>query len=218
VAVCLKPFCKYDDSLDAFGVHGVGGFLGALLTGILVAPQFYKAGSGSELATAELPRVLVQFLAATVAVVLAFVVTFVLVKFIDSVWGFCLDPRSESEGLDRSEHGEVGFDLGPALELAAERAPQEPRAARVPPDGQKRFTVVVQGAKNGELIHAWSDLCQAGPKPPSPEFRAVYPNVTTVQGNRFRFRGGDPAFMRQNLERLLQDNLTGFAIRAHVES
>jgi len=220
VAVCLKPFCKYDDSLDAFGVHGVGGFLGALLTGILVAPEFYKDGSGSELTktTAELPRVLIQFLAATVAVVVAFVVTFLLVKIIDGVWGFCLDPRSESEGLDRSEHGEVGFDLGPALELAAERAPQEPRAARVPPDGQKRFTVVVQGAKNGELIHAWSDLCQAGPKPPSPEFRAVYPYVTTVQGNRFRFRGGDPTFMRQNLERLLQDNLTGFAIRAHVES
>ena len=60
------------------------------------------------------------------------------------------EPRSESEGLDRSEHGEVGFDLGPALELAAEREPQEPRSAAVPPDGQRRFTVVVEGVKNGD--------------------------------------------------------------------
>jgi ammonium transporter, Amt family len=86
----------------------------------------------------------------------------------------------------------------------------------VPPDGQQRFTVVVEGAKNGDLIHAWSNLCQAGPRPPAPEFKAVYPFVTTVQGNRFRFRGGDPKDMRANLERLFTDQL-GAAVRAHVE-
>jgi ammonium transporter len=216
-AVCLKPSFKYDDSLDAFGVHGVGGFLGALLTGVFASAALYKAGSGSDLPTTDMPRVLVQLTAASVAVVYAFGVTLVLVKGIDLVWGFCLDPRSESEGLDRSEHGEVGFDLGPALESAPETAPQEPRPATVPPDGQKRFTVVVEGAKNGELIHAWSEMCQAGPKPPSEEFRAVYPYVTTVQGNRFRFRGGDPRAMRENLQRLFEDRLH-LAIQTHVES
>jgi Amt family ammonium transporter len=217
LAVCLKPFLRYDDSLDAFGVHGVGGFLGAVLTGLFASAALYKAGSGSELPTAEMPRVMVQFFTASVAVVYAFGMTAILVKGIDLAWGFCLDPRSESEGLDRCEHGEVGFDLGPALESAPELRPQEPRAATVPPNGQRRFTVVVEGAKRGDLIHAWSDMCQVSAQPPSSEFRAVYPYVTTVQGNRFRFRGGDPQNMRENLERLFQDRLH-LPVKTHVEN
>jgi ammonium transporter len=223
VAVCLKPFLKYDDSLDAFGVHGVGGFLGALLTGVFASEILWQAGAdvkdplGVLTADGRMSQVLVQLLAAVVAVVYAFVVSLLLVKGIDVAWGFCLDSRSESEGLDRSEHGEAGFDLGPSLELVPERAPQEPRAAAVPPNGQKRFTVVVEGVNNGDLIHAWSQLCQVGPEPPTPEFRSVYPYVTTVQGNRFRFRGGDAKLMRENLERLFQARLKGKPIRAHVE-
>jgi ammonium transporter len=221
-AVCLKPFFKYDDSLDAFGVHGVGGFLGALLTGVFASTILWQAGAGStdplgKLANGRMTQILIQLLAAVVAVVYTFGVSWLLVKGIDLVYGFCLDTKSENEGLDRSEHGEVGFDLGPALESVAERPPQEPRPAMVPPDGQARFTVVVEGASNDDLIHVWSDLCQAGPKPPSPEFRAVYPYVTTVQGNRFRFRGGDPKTMRVHLERLFQEQMEGTPIRTHVE-
>jgi Amt family ammonium transporter len=217
-AVCLKPILKYDDSLDAFGIHGVGGFVGALLTGVFANAVLFKAGSGSDLPPTELPRVLVQLLAAVAAGAYAFVMTLVLVKVIDLGWGFCLDARSENEGLDRSAHGEVGFDYGPVVEFAAEQA-HEPRPASVPPNGeQKRFTVVVEGPGNGDLIHAWSALCQAGAKPPSDEFRAVYPYVTTVQGNRFRFRGGNPVTMRENLQRLFQDQLDGTPIRTYVEN
>jgi hypothetical protein len=88
----------------------------------------------------------------------------------------------------------------------------------VPPNGQKRFTAVVEGASNGDLIHAWSELCQAGKQPPSPEFKAVYPYLTTVQGNRFHFRGGDPRTMRENLQRLFENRLDGSAIKVYVES
>jgi Amt family ammonium transporter len=222
VAVCLKPWCRYDDSLDAFGVHGVGGFLGALLTGVFANALLFKSGAGQDLPLKNpgggSAQFVAQLVAASVSAIFAFGLTFVIVKVIDATWGFCLEDKSEGEGLDRTEHGEVGFDLGPALELVPERAPQEPRAAMVPPNGDKRFTVVVEGASNGELIHSWSGLCQAGTKPPSQEFLAVYPYLTTVQGNRFRFRGGDPNAMRANLQRLFQNQLDGAAIKTHVEN
>jgi Amt family ammonium transporter len=222
VAVCLKPFCKYDDSLDAFGVHGVGGFLGAILTGIFASAVYIRAGAGPTAATGILDQglgaqVLVQFITCMVAVVFAFVVTYVLVLAIDRTWGFCLDDRGENEGLDRSQHGEVGFDLGPTLDLVRERSPQEPRHADVPPNGYKRFHVVVEGIKPQELKDIWSDLCQAGPKPVKPEFKAIYPFVTTVQGNRFTFRGGDPNAMRDNLTRLFELMLRGQPVRGRIE-
>jgi ammonium transporter len=220
VAVSLKPFIKYDDSLDAFGVHGVGGFLGALLTGFFVSSVYFTAGSGSELPDTHhgWPRPLIQLLAASVAVVYSFVISVVLVKGIDLVWGFCLNARSENEGLDRSEHGEVGFDLGPALDVVAERPMLEPRRADVPPNGFKRFTVVVDGPSNEVLAKTWSELCQAGPQPPTPEFRAIYPYLTTIKGNRFNFRGGDATVLSGNLQRLLQDRLSGASIKARVEA
>src|SRR5207302_8376567 len=142
----------------------------------------------------------VQFLAAGVAAAFSFLVTALLVKLIDMTVGFTLTPKAEGEGLDRALHNEVGFDLDAVDETVAARA--EPRAASVPPDGQRRFTVVVEGPKNGDLLHTWSALCQPKDGPPSPEFKAVYPYLTTVQGNRFRFRGGDPVLLREKLARL----------------
>ena len=76
---------------------------------------------------------------------------------------------------------------------------------------------MVQGPESRLLLKAWSQMCQAGPKPPTPQFKAVYPNLTTVQGNRFNFRGGDPTVMREALQHLFQDSLEGTAVRTHVE-
>jgi ammonium transporter len=225
-AVCLKPLVKYDDSLDAFGVHGVGGFLGAVLTGVLASYALWNNASGYTPATGlgklgvdwsegRAAQIGVQLLAAVSSAAYAFVMTIVLVKVIDLLWGFNLDAAAESEGLDQSQHGEVGFDLGP-VEEAPEVSLQEPRPATVPPDGRRHFTIVIDGPPKGELLHAWSQMCQAGAQPPSVEFRAVYPNVTTVSGNRFRFRGGEPEVMRENLRRLFQGRLDG-TIATHVE-
>jgi hypothetical protein len=225
-AVALKPVFKYDDSLDAFGVHGVGGFLGALLTGALASAALwmnangYTAADGIELgkvAQGWAAQLGMQLLAAVAAAVYGFVLTLVLVKVIDVVWGFNLDAKAEGEGLDRSEHGEVGFDLGPALEEVPEAPAHEPRPATVPPNGKRHFTVVVEGPPREELMQTWSALCQAGPQPPAEEFRAVYPYLTTVQGNRFNFRGGDPYHLRDSLQRLFQDRLDGTPIRTHIE-
>jgi ammonium transporter, Amt family len=223
VSVCLKPFFKYDDSLDAFGVHGVGGFLGAILTGVFVSAALYKAGSGSDLPEPKLfgeaaPQVVVQLFAATASVVYAFIMSLVLIKVIDLTWGFCLEAREENEGLDRTQHNEVGFDLSLATESSPMMETTEPQSARVPRSAPQRFSVVVDGVQNGELMHAWSGLCQPGNTPPEPEFKAVYPNVTTVQGNRFRFRGGDPKTMRDNLQILFRKRLGAAPLRAHVEN
>jgi Amt family ammonium transporter len=216
--VCLKPFFKYDDSLDAFGVHGVGGFLGAVLTGFFASAALFKDGSGSDLPKTfhDWPRPLVQLIAASVAVVFSFVVTVVLVKLIDSLWGFCLDPKAETEGLDHAEHGEAGFDFGLAYEQTSEAPPQEPRPALVPPNGRPHFTVVLDGVDHADMIRTWSNLCQANAHPPA-EFRALYPYVTTVQGNRFRFRGGDPAVLTASLEHLFTERLPGQKISARIE-
>jgi Amt family ammonium transporter len=211
--VCLKPSFKYDDSLDAFGVHGVGGFLGALLTGLFCSKAINDAG-----ADASFEQFKIQLTAASVAVVYAFGLTLILVKAIDIAWGFCLDLEAENEGLDRTQHGEVGFDLTLAYEQVAEMPPQEPRAAMTPPNGKGRFTVVVDGVNSHELMHTWSDLCQAGPQPTPAELNAVYPFVTTVKGNRFHFRGGDPATMSAALTRLFESRMRGQKVQARVES
>jgi hypothetical protein len=221
-AVCLKPLLKYDDSLDAFGVHGIGGLLGAILTGVFVSAVLVNNATGSSDSVSFLKdhgraaQIGLQVLAVLASSVYAFVGTAVLVLLIDKVWGFGLDARAEGEGLDHVEHGEVGFDLSPALEMAPEAPRHEPRAAAAPPNGKRHFTVVVEGAAPGELIHAWSEMCQAGQQP-APEFRAVYPYLTTVQGNRFNFRGGDPSEMRESMRRLFENRLGGAAIRTHVD-
>jgi ammonium transporter len=228
-AVCCKPRFKYDDSLDAFGVHGVGGFLGALLTGVLAnyllvnnalgsAPdKLQEVGKlGADWSAGRGEQMFVQAVAAIIAAGYAFVVSLVLVKGIDLLWGFGLSAESENTGLDRAEHNEVGFDFGlGAVEEIPETRPPEPRAARVPPDGHGRYTIVVEGPQQAELLHAWSEMCQAG-KPAAPAFRAVYPYVTTVQGNRFRFRGGDRVKMRTYMQDLFQDSL-GETVNTHVE-
>jgi ammonium transporter len=217
-SVLLKGVFKYDDSLDAFGVHGVGGFFGALLTGVFCYQAINASGADGLLRTGSPGQLGTQAVAAVAAAGYAFVMSLVLVKLVDVLCGFGTSPRAETEGLDRSEHGEVGFDLGLALEAAPDRPAHEPRPATRPPDGQKRFTVIVEGVDPQNLIRTWSDLCQVGSRPPSPEFRAVYPYVTTVLGNRFRFRGGDPEAMRDHLQALFKNRLGTAAVRTHLDN
>jgi ammonium transporter len=220
-AVCLKPLLRYDDSLDAFGVHGVGGFLGAVLTGVFCYPAINAVVADGLFATGSTAQVVTQLIAAAAAAAVAFAVSLVLVKAIDLAVGFTTDAESETIGLDRTEHGEVGFDFGPGLEVGTTTAAVEPKPASVPPDGQRRFSVVVEGVDPNALVRTWSELCKPGTQPPPAEFKAVYPYLTTVQGNRFRFRGGEPQLMKDNLERLLKSQLktsNAAGLRARVEA
>ncbi len=110
VAVVSKERLGYDDSLDAFGVHGVGGILGALLTGVLAEKAVNEAGKDGLLfgnAAAMVPQV-VGVLAVGVY---AAIVTYVLLKIIDKVVGLRVPVSDEREGLDSTEHGETGYAL-----------------------------------------------------------------------------------------------------------
>lgn len=95
-AVYLKHMLGYDDSLDAFGVHGVGGFVGAVLTGVF-AVKGIGGADGS---------VLLQLKGALFTVVYSGVLTFIILKVIDAIMGLRVPEEEEREGLDITQHGE----------------------------------------------------------------------------------------------------------------
>jgi Amt family ammonium transporter len=99
-ATSLKHVLGYDDSLDAFGVHGIGGMIGALLTGIF----FSKEISGVD--NTVLTQFLIQLKGVAVTVVYGFVASFVILKVIDLTIGLRVTEEQEREGLDISLHGE----------------------------------------------------------------------------------------------------------------
>jgi ammonium transporter len=232
-AVAAKSLLGYDDSLDAFGIHGVGGMLGAVLTGALVSLPLWAYGTGlepsafpgklNEAKTAvDVPaQIQVQLLATVAATVYSFLVTAVLVLGINATMGFTLKPEQESIGLDLTQHGEIGVDVGPDLEAVPGSASSEPKPATTPRvglnDPSKRFSVLVEGAATSEILAVWSEMCKKSDTPPKPEFSAVYPYITTVSENKFRFRGGDPIEMKRNLQILFDNALEGRAIVTHVE-
>ena len=109
--VLLKSRLGYDDSLDAFGVHGIGGAAGALLTGVFASTAFNASGKDGLLA-GNPGLVGTQLLGVGAAAAYAAVVTFVLLKVIDAVIGLRVDGDEEREGLDTVLHGESGYTLG----------------------------------------------------------------------------------------------------------
>jgi ammonium transporter len=324
LAVALKNVLGYDDSLDAFGVHGVGGFVGAVLTGVfcsgliqgasadgLLAFKQHRSqlaaitkddgkmlkdaqeaakkaddeakakeaaaasqvegltkavdeaqkkfndaepGKREELAKAlteakdklkevtgdidaakdaaavkadavkkietdktnlqaladkqdadgksATSQLFIQIKAAVISAVFAFVASLVLCALTHAMTlgNFKTDEQGESDGLDRTEHGEVGFDFSGATESVTVVG-TEPRAASEP-RGNGRFEVQLTGVDAKTLMKAWTDLCQPSESGPDSDFLAVYPYVTTVRGTTFRCRGGDPAKVAKKLESL----------------
>ena len=276
LAVALKNLLGYDDSLDAFGVHGVGGFVGAILTGVFctsaiagadgpfaynyhrsrlaelptliekaktdaatmddkdvaadkaaklealekekagleekIAKQDDTANGGKDKKTA-LSQLFIQLKAAVFAVVFAFVLSLALVFLTQAVTlgKFKADAHGEAVGLDRTEHGEVGFDFSAATESVTVVS-AEPRPATMP-RGNGRFLVQLSGADSAELMKVWTDLCQPKETLPDADFLAVYPHVTTVRGTTFQCRGGNPADIAKRLESLFT-RLTGKGVSA----
>ena len=106
----IKNKFGYDDSLDAFGVHGVGGTVGAILTGVFATKTITGGASGVlESGMAGMTLLRNQLIGVGASVVIAVVGTVVLLKIIDATMGLRVDQESELKGLDVAQHGEEGY-------------------------------------------------------------------------------------------------------------
>ncbi len=103
----LKRAMGYDDSLDVFGVHGVGGFVGAILTGVFTAEVFGGSGLENGIGT----QLGLQFVGAAATIVYSGVLTWIILKVLDATLGLRVTAAEEEEGLDIALHNERGFNL-----------------------------------------------------------------------------------------------------------
>ncbi len=116
----VKAIFGYDDSLDAFGVHGAGGTLGAILTGIFataaVNPIFGKDAQGHLLPTGGMDgnwhQVVNQIVGIAIAWVISIVGTVIILFLVDKTIGLRVSAHDENEGLDLTQHGEEGYEFG----------------------------------------------------------------------------------------------------------
>jgi len=119
MVIKVKAWFGYDDSLDAFGVHGAGGTIGAILTGVfassLINPIFKDPKTGAVLPSGAVEghwgQVGNQLIGVAIAWVISIVGTLILLKIVDVTIGLRVKPDEEIEGLDLTQHGEEGYDF-----------------------------------------------------------------------------------------------------------
>ncbi|MDQ6964061.1 MAG: ammonium transporter, partial [Mariprofundales bacterium] len=104
----LKKALGYDDALDAFGIHAIGGIVGAMLTGMFVSSSF--GGAGFADGVDMISQLMVQGEAVLATIVYDAIVTFVILKGIDALIGLRVSEEEEREGLDISQHGEQVYE------------------------------------------------------------------------------------------------------------
>jgi Amt family ammonium transporter len=110
LVVVIKQKFAYDDSLDAFGVHGIGGIIGVLMTGLLASKAINPAGNNG-LFAGNASLFGVQALAVGVVVIFAIVMTFALLKLTDVLVGLRVEDEEEVIGLDHTQHRESAYTL-----------------------------------------------------------------------------------------------------------
>lgn len=103
----VKHKLKYDDSLDAFGVHGMGGIIGSILTGVFATTAITGEGGYSGALYGNWHQLWVQIGATAVTIAYSAIMTFILFKIVDKIVGIRVTKRVEEEGLDVYEHGEI---------------------------------------------------------------------------------------------------------------
>ena len=105
----IKPKFKYDDALDAFGVHGMGGIIGSILTGVFATRCITGEGGAKGALYGDWHQLWVQTVATLVSIAFSAVVTYILYVLVDKTIGMRVCRRVEEEGLDIYEHGESAY-------------------------------------------------------------------------------------------------------------
>jgi ammonium transporter, Amt family len=136
----LKKALGYDDSLDAFGVHGVGGFTGAILTGVFAnsaVNTVFKDAQGNPLPSGLIEgnskQVLNQLIASLIAIAITVVGSVIILKVVDLIVGVRINGEDEVTGIDLSQHGEEGYNLGLDSPAATQTRVTRSRPLRPPP-------------------------------------------------------------------------------------
>jgi Amt family ammonium transporter len=106
-ATMLKQKLGYDDSLDAFGVHGIGGIVGAMLTGVFVAKSMGGQGLADGMTMGS--QIWTQFVGVAFTVIYCGVLSFIILKIVDALIGLRVTEEDEDRGLDISLHNEQGY-------------------------------------------------------------------------------------------------------------
>ena len=109
-AAIIKPKLGYDDALDAFGVHGIGGIWGALATGLWATKAVNPAGNNG-LFYGNPGLFLIQLKAVGITIIYSFIVSFVLLKLVDILMGLRVSEDEERIGLDLTQHRESGYTI-----------------------------------------------------------------------------------------------------------
>ena len=106
----VKPRFGYDDSLDAFGVHGVGGIIGSILIGVFATQTITGEGGAQGALYGDWNQLWIQIIATVATIAFSAIMTWVLFKIVDKIVGIRVSAKNESVGLDISEHGEIAYE------------------------------------------------------------------------------------------------------------
>jgi len=107
----IKSKFGFDDALDVVGVHGVGGTIGALLTGVFASMAVNSAGANGLLFGGGLALLGKQFIGVAATIVFSFGISFIILKLLDATIGLRVDAETEASGLDVAEHAETGYEF-----------------------------------------------------------------------------------------------------------
>src|SRR5205814_10648213 len=109
----VKQMFGYDDALDAFGVHGIGGTMGAILTGVFATKEVndLRMGMPMGMVDGDSGQVVNQLIAVAISCGFAIVATLAILKVVDLIVGVRMNVQEETEGMDISLHGEEGYNL-----------------------------------------------------------------------------------------------------------